>query len=144
MAKKEKRVPVYIAFDSIEILDFTLKRVSKNPFETTEPSFEVKIDAKVSRAKGQVINVVEISILDKVETYVKISVSIAFNIKDFENVVKIQDNGLSLVPESIYGAINIPSVETVRGILWSELRGTKYDKIIIPLLHDNKLAEVKK
>lgn len=63
-----------------------------------------------------------------------------FEIFDLENIAITNDEGITL-PEGLLNLLNAVVIGTMRGVIFSELRGTQLDDAILPVLDPSKFQK---
>lgn len=101
--------------------------------------FDIRVELRVNADKKCVIPVVSINIRDeKTEVnFAKFSIGCVFEIEDFETYIKFNEQGVHEVPEHLELIFRQTSISTVRGIIYSELRGTYLHTAIMPVVFLN-------
>lgn len=119
--------------------------VSKDMFEmpsdfpnsaTHQFNFEIKAETKVQAEKSIVMSVVHVTISEtnKPLKLAKVVTACLFEIEDFVNVIKKNDNDLYHIPDQLEALIRPVAISTVRGIIYSEFRGTYLNNAIMPIV----------
>ena len=128
--------PIGFRFTQIHIVS---KNMATIPF--TEPqssyNFDIKVAFKVNADHALVMPHVYINIQknDKSETLASFEVAYVFEIIDFENVIKLNENNLYDIPKQLEDTIKPVCISTTRGIIFSELRGTYLHNAILPVVY---------
>jgi hypothetical protein len=63
-----------------------------------------------------------------------------FEIFDLENIAITNDEGITL-PEGLLNLLNAVVIGTMRGVIFSELRGTQLDDAVLPVLDPSKFQK---
>ena len=127
--------PIQFRFDDIEILS---KNVVYKPFDSEKEFryyYQVTADSKVNISQGLVLVLVHTVIKSaEHETLASFNAVFTFEIVDFEkNIPKIGE-GLYHVPDALNDMFKQVSISTMRGIIYSELRGTYLHAAIMPVI----------
>ena len=71
----------------------------------------------------------------------KFRIAFLFEIEDFENVIKLNDQNIYIVPHHFENIFKPVAISTARGIIYSEFRGTYLQGAIMPVIFMNTLVE---
>ena len=117
-------------------------QVYKKPKDFREDTFDFKlvIHQKVNEEKGLVVVVVEVGISQQEETLLlaEYEIAVGFEVIDFAKHITKNDKGVFVVPEALGFITNTISISTVRGYLYSQLKGTYLHKAIMPIITELK------
>lgn len=127
--------PIQFKFTSIQIISKSLTSIHADKSNVSF-DFEIKIDTKVYAPNKLVLCHVNIVIKEKESSDIVASFVVAcfFEVIDFDKHIKLQENGLYQVPDTLESIIRPVSLSTVRGVIYSELRGTFLQNTILPVL----------
>lgn len=108
--------------------------------------FDLRVEVKVNAENKLVLPFVTIKIRggeDEIEL-AKIGVSCLFEIEDFEKHILLDENGLYTIPSVLETAIRPVSISTVRGVMYSEFKGTYLNNAILPVVNMGALKKDEK
>lgn len=123
---------------NITLLEVVLSRLGDDLDEVEVYGFKLGIIHNV-RIDKQIVEVeVTATIVngDSEDELAKIRVGFGYL---FQNLDKIDLDGGRLLPRHLADMLNSISISTTRGILFSELRGTKLQKLILPIVSPQNL-----
>ena len=122
-------------FVSIEIRSKSLKELGEAK-ENVKITFNVRSNSKVMAEQGIVIMNTTVLIFDANSTdiFAEFNVDCLFQVIEFEKHIKLNDRKLYVIPPQLEGIIKPVSISTVRGIIYSELRGTYLNNVIMPVI----------
>jgi hypothetical protein len=63
-----------------------------------------------------------------------LSVSCIFEILNFEDVIKVEADGKVNIPQRLIETLNIISVSTTRGVMFSTFKGTFLHGAVLPII----------
>ncbi|HEY1017918.1 MAG TPA: hypothetical protein VGE25_02925 [Sediminibacterium sp.] len=129
---KEKFLRIKI--DGIEILDKKLNQV-KSISEDQEFRFEIKaqLSAQVEKRLAIVFSQVNIKKDDDDTILASLTIACGFSIPEIEEHFLIEKSGVK-IPKEIDLMLRSMTISTMRGILFSELRGTVLHKAYLPMI----------
>ncbi|MCF2443658.1 hypothetical protein L0657_06795 [Dyadobacter sp. CY345] len=108
-------------------------------------NYGINVDNRVSEqileGKEFINSHVSITISYEKENLVIFEVSNIFNIEGLKNAVTTDDTGKHLIPIDILDKVALVSISVTRGLLFSNLRGTKLHNAILPLVELNQEPE---
>jgi len=130
---EERKVPIFVGIQIIS------KSVSEMPVDfsvTPIFGFNIRVETRVDAQEHLVMPFVHVTITEtkRTEELAKIIVACLFRIVDFEHEITLNQDGLYNVPIEIESLIRPISISTVRGIIYSELRGTHLNNAIMPII----------
>jgi uncharacterized protein with PQ loop repeat len=128
----------------IEILDIQLNYPSNFKPSETKFRFDFVAENKVNVEKGMVLVVPTIKIYNdkSAELLGSIRVNFAFHVQDFSTYIDEENKKVEL-PKAFQLAINSVSISTIRGIMYSQFRGTFLQNAILPVIDPNTLLQGK-
>lgn len=106
-------------------------------------NYSYSVDSAVSESIGRLRYNVEISILEEGRDIVLAYFNIFYFFKG-ENLDKILHNAgsnLFQIPSNIDNVFKLIALDSTRGIIFSELRGTYLDNVILPIIDANAFIE---
>lgn len=98
--------------------------------------FDLRVEIKVSAENKLVLPFVTIKIRGKEDNFefAKIGVSCFFEVEDFDKYIVLDEKGLYKIPSVLEAAIRPISISTVRGVMFSEFKGTYLNNAILPII----------
>ena len=99
-------------------------------------NFEISLDANVDHSQKLVINNTRIKIKGDQNEAILGSLICAciFSVANFEEVIKMKEDGQADIDEAFVEAINSISISTTRGVMFSELKGTVLHYAFLPII----------
>lgn len=130
---------VEFAIIAAELMNVSLLR----PNVIVEPqvtfTFDIRLDNKVDFTTKNIIVTVDITIFEVVkDTNVErgsISVGCMYNIKNFDEIVTLDNNKKVDMPSIVGEVLNSISLSTTRGVMLSQFRGTYLHNAILPVVN---------
>ncbi|MBS1690111.1 MAG: hypothetical protein JSS96_15380 [Bacteroidetes bacterium] len=128
---------------------FVLKRIdliekSLNIFNRKEKKidydFGIGIQIMPNPTDNQSFHIMSVKIFPKGqerEIIATFRLGFIFEIFDLENIAITNEIGITL-PENLLNLLNAVAIGTMRGVIFSELRGTQIDDAILPVLDPSK------
>jgi hypothetical protein len=98
---------------------------------------EVKVDP-INRLLFIVVNI-SIQSEDTKIILGGVSTSCIFEILNFEEVIKLANNGKYDIPKILLDTLNAISLSTTRGVMYSTFRGTFLHNAILPIIYPNQI-----
>ncbi|HVA98726.1 MAG TPA: hypothetical protein VNG53_07505 [Bacteroidia bacterium] len=137
MAKIEnKEFKVDMQIKAIELLNSSLTLPANPNKPITNFNFNIRVESRVDSAKKLIFVIVHIEIKNDDLSIVlgSLSVSCIFEITNFDAVIKIETNGKIDIPQKLIETLNIISLSTTRGIMFSAFKGTFLHGAIMPII----------
>lgn len=128
-------------FVAIQTNSKSLKRLSSNKVDV-EFNFVLTVSGKVEDTRGLVIMNVVVVIKDQEfpdDHLAEFDVDCVFEISDFKKHIKLNEQGLYVIPALLDTIFKPVSISTVRGIIHSELKGTYLSRAIMPVIFMDSL-----
>lgn len=134
--------------DKIEFrfVGIDIKSKMLNELGNTKPdasvTFNIRVESKVAQDQGIVIMNVIVKIYDAVDsqTFAEFNIDCLFHIIDFEKHIKLNDKSLFVIPPFLESIMKPVSISTVRGVIYSELRGTYLNNSIMPVIFMDQMV----
>lgn len=135
---KEKSLRIKI--DGIEILDKKLNQV-KNISDDQEFRFEIKaqLSARMERELAIVFSQVNIRKNDDEEILASLTIACGFLIPQMADHLPMDAAGIK-IPKDIDLMLRGMTISTMRGVLFSELRGTVLHKAYLPMIEPQTMT----
>jgi hypothetical protein len=144
MAKIEKKdLNVEMQIRAIELLNESLQFPATPNTPVATFNFNISIESKADAPNKLVFVIVHVEIKNDDYSLVlgALSVSCIFEIVNFEEVIKIEDNGKLDIPQSLIETLNIISISTTRGVMFSTFKGTFLHGAVLPII-DSKQFQI--
>jgi hypothetical protein len=128
----------------IEGIDIIGKSLYKfQIFEKDTFGFNIKTQLVGDSEKKVIVVFVAIEIKrlnDKNDLLAEMLVGIGFIVENFTEVFNKDENGIHIIPAEFENMVKTISISTVRGIMFSEFRGTQLHKAILPIILTDKFV----
>jgi hypothetical protein len=142
--KKSINKPVSFQLKGIELLDFCFNHPKKQIPAQMVFNFDIKLEHKIIADNNFIAVVVTIDINnDKRDIRLgSIMVSCIFEIPELKEYIDRKNNAPKL-PEEYLTTINSISISTVRGVMFSQFRGTFLHNAILPVVDPKSFVSQK-
>jgi hypothetical protein len=100
-------------------------------------SFTVNLTNQTVKDLSGIVVEVEVIVTPKTKSeqfLIHSQVAFGYRIENFDQVHKIDDKGEEIVNSEIIDFLNEKSIDTMRGVLSCQVRGTIYESAILPIL----------
>jgi hypothetical protein len=137
MAKIEtKDLNVEMQIRAIELLNESLKLPADSNTAITTFNFNINIESKADALNKLVFVIVHVEIKNDNQSLVlgALSVSCIFEIVNFNDIIKIEEDGKLNIPQRLIETLNIISISTTRGIMFSTFKGTFLHGAVLPII----------
>lgn len=138
---EQKEVNIEMQIKAIELLNnsIILPPNAKNPI--TNFNFNLNIESKADVTKKLVFVIVNVEIKNDDQSLIigTISVSCVYEIFNFEEVIKIEVDGKINMPPKLVETLNIISISTTRGVMFSTFKGTFLHNAFLPIIDPKML-----
>lgn len=138
---EQKEVNIEMQIKAIELLNnsIILPPNAKNPIINF--NFNLNIESKVDATKKLVFVIVNVEIKNDDQSLIigTISVSCVYEIFNFEEAIKIEVDGRINMPPKLVETLNIISISTTRGVMFSTFRGTFLHNAFLPIIDPKML-----
>jgi hypothetical protein len=133
--------PTGIKLSGIELLSSSLSRPEIVAKDQTAFLFGITLMHDIAREKKLifVIATVTIKSLEEKKDVGSISVSLIFEIENFEEVVTILDEKNFKLTEALKDVLNSISISTTRGVMFSTFKGTYLHNALLPIVDPRQL-----
>lgn len=132
-SSKKKKETIQFGLGSLELIDLNLKHPERPLAQDQIFNFDIEINQRFNLDHKAVFNLCSITIRLEDETVVgHIRTSMVYNVPELEKYVS-DENQLNL-PKDIMIAFNSISLSTLRGIMYSEFKGTFLHNAVLPLV----------
>lgn len=142
---KKDKINFTFQLKKIELLEFALNQLALPISEQTTFHFDINLEQQIILEKNLVIAIPKIEVIyeDKKTKLASLKASCIFevsNLKDFLNKEKTQ----VLFPDEVLLTLNSITISTVRGIMFSQFRGTYLHNAILPIIDPKSFTQKKK
>lgn len=138
---EQNEVNIEMQLKAIELLNnsIILPPNAKNPI--TNFNFNLNIESKADVTKKLVFVIVNVEIKNDDQSLVvgTISVSCVYEIFNFEEAIKIEVDGKIIMPPKLVETLNIISISTTRGVMYSTFKGTFLHNAFLPIIDPKML-----
>ncbi len=137
MAKIEnKDFNVEMQIRAIELLQSSLNLPIIPNTPIANFNFNISIESRVDAGKKLVFVIVHVEIKNDDHPIVlgALSVSCIFEIVNFEDVIKVEADGKVNIPPRLIETLNIISLSTTRGVMFSTFKGTFLHGAVMPII----------
>lgn len=128
----------------IDLLDVKLNHPKEPlPVQTTF-HFNIGVEQKISFENKLIIAIVSVEIMheDHETRLASLKASCIFEIANFEDFINKESQQLS-IPDTIVVTLNSISLSTVRGIMFSQFKGTFLHNAILPIIDPKSFIQNK-
>ncbi|WP_394773788.1 hypothetical protein [Flavobacterium sp.] len=129
-------------------IELTSKEMVEPPPDLPYVSFKynIRVETRVQSEIKSVLIIVKVIISDeKTDVFLaKVNAICVFEVVDFEKHIVLNEDGLYTIPPSLENTIRPVSISTVRGIIYSEFRGTYLGSSIMPVVFMSDFVEENK
>lgn len=129
-----------IQIRSIELLNGSLQLPATQNTSVTTFNFNISIESKADAPNKFVFVIVHVEIKNDDHSLVlgALSVSCIYEIVNFDEVIKIDENGKLDIPQRLIETLNIISISTTRGVMFSTFKGTFLHGAVLPIIDPNQ------
>ncbi len=118
----------------VELLNFHLNKPNEPIDPQTTFTFNINIEHRINKDKELIIVTASIDILHE-QKKIKLgsfSASCGYEISNIGNFITTNDNQVN-IPENLIFTLNSVTISTVRGMMFSQFRGTFLHNAVLPL-----------
>ncbi len=137
MAKiKNKDFNVEMQLRAIELLNGSLNLPTNPNTPITNFNFNINIESRADAVNKLVFVIVHVEIKNDDDSVIlgALSVSCIFEIVNFEDVIKVEADGKVNIPQRLIETLNIISISTTRGVMFSTFKGTFLHSAVLPII----------
>jgi hypothetical protein len=131
-----------VRLDGIDIIE---KAVFKTQvLEGDVFNFDIEVQTVADSIKNMLITFVNVRVNRKHTTdiFARLAVGFGYFIENFEDTLKKDEDDKYIIPADLEAMLKQISISTIRGIMFSEFRGTHLHKAILPILLSESLVAV--
>jgi hypothetical protein len=144
MAKIEnKDFNVEMQIRAIELLNGSLNLPANPNTPVTNFNFNISIESRADAVNKLVFVIVHVEIKNDDYSIVlgALSVSCIFEIVNFKDVIKVEADGKVNIPQRLIETLNIISISTTRGVMFSTFKGTFLHSAVLPIIDPKQLQD---
>lgn len=127
---------------AIELLDSSLNLPANPSLSIINFNFNIGIESKADFINKLVFVIITVEIKND-DLSVKlgsIKVSCIYNIVNFEELINLNDAGQTIINPKLVEILNVISLSTTRGIMFSTFKGTFLHNAVLPILDPKSFA----
>lgn len=139
--KQEKLINAQLQFRSIELLSGSINAPhSLNP--TSDYNFNINIQTQVDESKDLIFSIVYVDITnpERTFTYGSLAASCIYTLGNFNEIITKDEMGRHIIPKGLVDTLNMISISTTRGIMFSTFKGTFLHNAIMPLVNPQHIT----
>ena len=131
-----EEMTINFSLSPIQILSKSMAQLSFEEMKDFEFQFEITIEQKVQAKTKSVLFFVFVNVFNKDKTQLRGSLNtvIFFFIQNFDELIKVNEQNIYTVPSELELLLRPIAISTVRGIVYSEFRGTHLHNAIMPVI----------
>lgn len=130
--------PIAYRFSGIQIISKSLAPMPETSPDSLGYSFSILLEMKVDEKLKMVSPVVYIKIFyGEIESRLELAsftVAYYFELPEFEKVMVKTDENAYIIPNELDALMKPIAISTTRGIIYSELRGTYLQSVLLPVV----------
>lgn len=137
-----EHLPEYsFSLKKIQIVEKTMLAIPRKESQINF-DYDISLNVTLDPEKKHSIHFMSVSVKNKNDNKKIASISIAclFEIANFDKLVISDQNEMAL-PQGLSNLLNTVVIGTIRGIMYSELRGTFLDDAILPVLDPRRFQK---
>jgi len=133
---KNKKFNAEMQIRAIELLNGSLHLPAAPNTAIATFNFNIGIESKVDAPNKLVFVIVHVEIKNDDYSLVlgALSVSCIFEIVNFDEVIKIEENGTLTIQQPLIETLNSISISTTRGVMFSTFKGTFLHGAVLPII----------
>lgn len=131
-----KDLNVEMQIRAIELLKSSLQLPPASNNALTTFNFNISIESKADAQNKLVFVIVHVEIKNEDHSLVlgTLSVSCIFEIMNFEELIRMGENGNLDIPQHLLETLNTISISTTRGVMFSTFKGTFLHGAVLPII----------
>jgi hypothetical protein len=137
MAKIEnKDFNVEMQIRAIELLNGSLNLPANPNTPVNNFNFNISVESRADEVNKLVFVIVHVEIKNDDHSVVlgSLSVSCIFEFVNFEDVIKVEADGKVNIPQRLIETLNVISISTTRGVMFSTFKGTFLHGAVLPII----------
>jgi len=125
-----------IQLRGLELLSSNQRISTADTINVRNFSFNINIETKADASNKLLFIIIHIEILTEDHSTILggISVSCIFELKNFEELIKIESGGKLTMPQPLVDVINSISLSTTRGVMFATFKGTPLHNAFLPII----------
>ena len=133
---ENKDFNVEMQIRAIELLSGSLNLPANPNIPVTNFNFNISIESRADAVNKLVFVIVHVEIKNDDHSVVlgALSVSCIFEILNFEDVIKVEADGKVNIPQLLIETLNVISISTTRGVMFSTFKGTFLHGAVLPII----------
>ena len=138
---QDKVVNYQMQLKNIEILKCSIEMPSNHQDIEGLFNFNINIESKADANKNLIFVLVHITVVNdnKSITLANLTVSCIYEIINFNDIVLFDEKGKMNIPQNLIETLNIISISTTRGVMFSSFKGTFLHNAILPIIDPKQL-----
>lgn len=127
---------IEIQLKGIELLNIDQRLSTADTINIRNFNFNINIETKADAPNKLLFTINHIEILNENHSQVfgGISVSCIFELKNFDELIKIESEGKFTLPQQLVDIINSISLSTTRGVMFATFKGTPLHNAFLPII----------
>lgn len=137
MSKIEhKEIKIDFQIKSIELLKGSINLPSTPDVSLTNFTFNINLENKADPSSKMLFVIVTVEIMSEDQNHIlgSLVASCIYEVANFEEIIKIEENGRLNIPQQISEIFNSISISTTRGMMFSTFKGTFLHNAILPII----------
>jgi hypothetical protein len=142
MAKNQnKDLSVSMQIRAIELLKSSVNTPASANAPIINFTFNINIECNADPTNKLIFTIVHVEIKNDDHSHLlgSMSVSCIYEITNFDEIIRVESNGNVNVPDRLIETLNIISLSTTRGVMFSTFKGTFLHGAVLPLLDPKQL-----
>lgn len=125
-----------IQLRGVELLSSNQRISTADTINVRNFNFNINIETKADAPNKLLFIIIHIEILTEDHSTILggISVSCIFELKNFEELIKIESGGKLTMPQPLVDVINSISLSTTRGVMFATFKGTPLHNAFLPII----------
>jgi len=127
-----------IRLAGIELIEKSMALPPQSPVDGSNYNFNFSVDLKIGPEEKVGIVLTDVTIVSEVNEVKKevgkFKTVMGFELPDFHKIIKRIDDNIYDVPVELEIILKSAGISTIRGVIFSELRGTYLQSIVLPLI----------
>ncbi|MCL9980739.1 MAG: hypothetical protein NBV77_04765 [Bacteroidia bacterium] len=134
--EEQQNLNIEILLKGVELLSSTQRISTADTINIRNFNFNINIETKADAPNKLLFAIIHIEILTEDQSTILggISVSCIFELKNFEELIKIESEGKLTLPQQLVDIINSISLSTTRGVMFATFKGTPLHNAFLPFI----------
>lgn len=127
---------IRIKFTNVEVISLAMFPRPQNWEDGNQYEFDLKVDSQVNPEAGTLIILTDIKVraFKTDNILASIVVACSFDVENFSDAITKRNDGVYQIPVDVDVVMKTMSVSTIRGIMFSEFKGTYLYRAILPII----------